>query len=149
MQKREVVGLVTAIGNEDQWYVRRLVIENSFNVGRCQYGFGLSMTRLCNKGSSFTLNNCFDAGGFIGPAYRNPSTYNTNPLDFNISNTYYNMSVKESTEDIIQDIETLNESQMKNNTSFIETLNTNVDSNSGNGWRHWKMGENGYPTFEY
>lgn len=143
-----VVGLVSAIGNEDNWYVRKLVIENSFNVGKCRYGFGLNMTRLCNKESSFTLNNCFDAGGFIGPVYNNPSTFNTNPLDINISNTYYNMSVRDSTEDIIQNIITLNESEMKNNSSFIETLNNNVDSNEGNGWRKWKMGENGYPTFE-
>ena len=40
----------------------------------------------------------------------------------------------------------LSESEIKNNISFIETLNNNIGENSE--WKRWKMGDDGYPTFE-
>ena len=40
----------------------------------------------------------------------------------------------------------LNDSEIKNNQSFVETLNNNIGDNTE--WKHWKLGEDGYPTFE-
>ena len=40
----------------------------------------------------------------------------------------------------------LNDSEIKNNQSFVETLNNNIGDNTD--WKHWKLGEDGYPTFE-
>ena len=43
-------------------------------------------------------------------------------------------------------ITALSEEEIKNNETFIETLNTNIGENTD--WKSWKKGEDGYPTFE-
>ena len=42
-------------------------------------------------------------------------------------------------------IETI-QTEIKNNETFIETLNNNIGENTE--WKRWKIGEDGYPTFE-
>ena len=123
--------------------ILELNIKNCYNLGKVtNSGIIGQQGTVC---ASITLNieNCYNAGisdkAIIGKITTNSGTTTVT----NISNTYYDSSKSTNIGAISEGITNIN---IQNNTSFIDTLNNNIGSNEE--WKHWKLGEDGYPTFE-
>ncbi len=121
-------------------------IENCYNLGKCSNAGAIGTQATLSTTSTLNIENYYNAGisskGIIGTIYTNENTVTTT----NITNTYYDttksINIGAHTEGIIG----LTENEIKNNLTFIETLNNNIGSNTN--WKNWKTGEDGYPTFE-
>ena len=115
-------------------------------MGKCSNAGAIGTQATLSTTSTLNIENYYNAGisskGIIGTIYTNENTVTTT----NITNTYYDttksINIGAHTEGIIG----LTENEIKNNLTFIETLNNNIGSNTN--WKNWKTGEDGYPTFE-
>lgn len=114
-------------------------IYNCYNLGNCTSG----LLGEINWGDKIEIKNCYNAGvgdkAIIG---KNSS----GTIEINIANTYYDQTKLTSVGAVTEGIEALNEEGIKNNETFVERLNNNIENDIE--WKQWKIGEDGYPTFE-
>ena len=139
-------GIVNICAGQD-WSINiELNIKNCYNLGKTSYGIVGSQGIYCAT-NTINIENCYNAGqcekAIIGSiTYREGQTITTT----NVINTYYDQTKSISVGAVTEGIEALNEEDIKNNETFIETLNNNIGENTD--WKRWKIGEDGYPTFE-
>lgn len=67
-------------------------------------------------------------------------------MKFKKKKSLYDTSKSSSVGVVADGITGLSETEIKNNSTFVEKLNNNIRDNSE--WEKWKIGENGCPTFE-
>lgn len=141
-----VNGIVDGFSGCNWNSVMELNIKNSYNLGKVTNS-GIIGTQ-GNTAKEITLNieNCYNAGDSSKAILGSISYSERTTTTTNISNTYYDTSKSSSVGAITDGTTGLSESEMKNNNTFEETLNNNIEDNSE--WERWKIGENGYPTFE-
>lgn len=119
-----------------------LVIKNSYNVGTVsEAGILGSQGNLCEK-TVLDIDNCYNAGN-SGYAIVKSITDDQTRVTSNITNTYYEES---KSTNVGVEMEGIKPEIIKGNPDFVKKLNENVGTNEG--WKRWKMGDNGYPTFE-
>ena len=123
-----------------------LNIKNCYNLGEVVESGILGRQGTVSKKTELNIENCYNAGtsdkAIIGAISFNTRTETIT----NVTNTYYDQTKSTSVGAITEGIEALNEEDIKNNESFVETLNNNIGENTE--WKRWKLGEDGYPTFE-
>ena len=123
--------------------VLELNIKNCYNTGNVKNsGIVGTQGTVCSK---ITLNveNCYNAGTSNKAIIGNISTSSQTTTVTNVENTYYDTSKSTNIGAYSEGITGL---LIQNNQSFVETLNNNIGDNTE--WKRWKMGTDGYPTFE-
>ena len=123
--------------------ILELNIKNCYNLGKVtNSGIVGEQGTIC---ASITLNieNCYNAGLSTNAIIGKITTDSRTTTITNISNTYYDSSKSTNIGAISEGITNMN---IQNNTSFVDILNNNIGSNEE--WKHWKLSEDGYPTFE-
>ena len=98
------------------------------------------------KSSTLNIENCYNAGKTPNAIIKEIKKGTNITIVTNISNTYYDTSKSESAGATTEGITPLGESDIKNNENFVNLLNSNIGEDSE--LRRWKIGEDGYPTFE-
>ena len=139
-------GIVDGFSGANWEYIMELNIKNCYNLGKVSNsGIIGGQGTVC---ASITLNieNCYNAGIGNKAILGNISYDGRTTTTTNISNTYYDTSKSTSAGATTDGITALSETEIKNNETFIETLNNNIGENTE--WKRWKIGEDGYPTFE-
>lgn len=118
-----------------------LDISNCYNLGEVTNSGIIGHQGTVCKSITLNIENCYSAGickyAILGKLETISETTT------NIKNTYYDNTKISNIGAITEGIEGIS---IKNNQSFVETLNNNIGENKE--WLHWKMGEDGYPTFE-
>ena len=137
-------GIITEFASGNWVNEIELNIKNSYNLGEVSNsGIIGTQGNLC-KMTTLNIENCYNAGkstyGIIGKIANH---INTTTIT-NIKNTYYDNSKVTNIGAIEDGITAIN---IQNNNSFVETLNSNIGDNVDI-WKKWKLGEDGYPTFE-
>ncbi len=124
--------------------VLELTIANSYNLGKVKdAGLVGTQGNVC-KEITLNIENCYNAGesdkAIIGTILKYQSTNTVT----NIKNTYYERAKSNSIGATSEGITAI---EIKDNSKFIEeNLNKNIGTNER--WKHWKMGEDGYPIFD-
>ena len=90
------------------------------------------------------IENCYNIGEVSQGVNNNGGIIGS--LAGNIKNCYNAGKINGKVSVVSDEIKELSESDIKNNQTFVETLNKNIGTNSD--WKKWKLGEDGYPTFE-
>ena len=116
------------------------IVNNCYNTGIITIGSS-GISGACSKGIGGTyINNCYN----IGKVEPKGNCYAIG--DKTINNCYYDSTIVGSVQDAnnIQDISNLDKNE------FVNLLNsyTNKEGQYPSEWKIWKMGANGYPTFE-
>ena len=123
-----------------------LNIKNSYNLGECSYSEMLgNFASYANKTITLNIDNCYNAGKSNVPLIKKQGNLKETEKITNIKNTYYNISRTTDIGVIKDGITGLTEQEIKSQ-DFVDTLNANIGENSD--WSKWKLGEDGYPTFE-
>ena len=139
-------GLVNYFGGANWQSTLEFNIYNSYNLGPVT-GAGLvgSMGTIC-KTITLNIENCYNVGtsskAILGSIGTNSATTTT----INVKNTYYDKAKSTGAGAVTEGIQALNETDIKNSTVFVQTLNNNIGSNTT--WKSWKIGSDGYPTFQ-
>ena len=134
-------------------------IENCYNIGKVKQGGILGgMGGYAYKELNVYINNCYNAGEVTGTT-KGGIIGNINETNINgekaqyayVHNAYYLEGVAENGvgKGTLTEGETTKVQEVKNQ-EFLEKLNSYTDE-SGNypiEWKKWKLGEDGYPTFE-
>ena len=113
-------------------------IQNCINKGKCDAG----IVGWLRKGESY-IENCYDVGK-CSYAITGPGVGGEGPAT--LINLYYQTDISTIASRWESYITGLTETEIKNNETFVETLNNNIGENTE--WKRWKIGEDGYPTFE-
>lgn len=141
-----VNGIVDSFSGCDWNKVMELNIKNCYNLGKVTNSGIIGIQGNTAKEITLNIENCYNAGDSSKAILGSISYSDRTTTTTNISNTYYDTSKSSSVGVVADGITGLSESEMKNNDTFVETLNNNIGDNSE--WERWKIGENGYPTFE-
>lgn len=139
-------GIVATFQGANWPNVLELNIKNCYNLGKVtNSGIVGTQGTICQ---SITLNieNSYNAGESSKAILGGRGTDSRTTTVTNITNTYYDQSKSISMGVQIEGITALDEEDMKNNATFVQTLNNNIGTNLD--WKRWKLGENGYPVFE-
>ena len=117
------------------------IVNNCYNMGEITTE-ATRVTSACSKGIGGTYtNNCYNIGKLVS-AQRVCYAIGSGT----ITNCYYNSTLVGEVEDTnsIEDISKLNKNE------FVNLLNSykNEEGEYPTDWKKWKLGENGYPTFE-
>ena len=115
-------------------------IKNSYNLGNSTKSGIIGFQFPILKRATVNLNNVYNAGESENAIIGNISDRIEN-VD-NISNTYYDKSKSKNIGAVSNGIKDF---KIKGNTDFVDLLNSNIKDST---WLKWKMGEDGYPTFE-
>ena len=119
-------------------------IRNSYNLGKTQNAGIIANIGYISKSVELNIENVYNAGecksAIIGAIPGRSITTLT------IKNVYYNRETSQTVGAIEEGIQAYSESEMKNNSNFINLLNNNIGDNMS--WKTWRLGEDGYPTFE-
>lgn len=126
--------------------VMELTIKNCYNIGTCTESGILGYQGIMCKSSTLNIENCYNAGKTPNAIIKEIKKGTNTTIVTNISNTYYDTSKSESAGATTEGITPLGESDIKNNENFVNLLNSNIGEDSE--LRRWKIGEDGYPTFE-
>lgn len=136
-------GIVNAVSGQGWTGIISVNIKNCYNLGRTSNAGIVGYQGNVCASNTINIENCYSAGisnkAIIGSIKTSESTETIT----NITNTYYDNT---KTTDIGAHIEGITGLSIKNNTEFVETLNNNVGDNTD--WKRWKLGQDGYPTFE-
>ena len=141
-------GDITAINGT--WYVggiasghgnNKTTIINSYNKGKITGGEIAAGGILGYNGE--IIENCYNQGDVSQGRFNGGIVGRTAE---EIYNCYNVGKVSGDLGEVPDGITELNDSEIKNNQSFVETLNNNIGDNTE--WKHWKLEEDGYPTFE-
>ena len=140
----------------------KLKITNSYNSGEVQSQQSNAAGITAFAYAETTVNNCYNIGNVIGNATNGlggttiNNSYNFGKMTIKsggntiggktINSCYYKSSQKsdkENTEEGVIDVET------KSIEEIVELLNSYKDDTGvyPAGWKQWKKGDNGYPTF--
>ena len=110
------------------------------NILNC-YNLGKTTTAgIADRGGDISINNCYNAG------ITNKAIIGSISDSDKIVNAYYDQTKCTSAGVVAEGVVALNEEDIKNNETFIQTLNSNIGANTE--WKRWKIGEDGWPTFE-
>ena len=140
-------GLISSYQGPSYELEQVLNLKNSYNLGECSNS-GIIGTYAMGANKTITLNmeNCYTArnnkNAIIAKASGNT---NRQIVITNIKNTYYDTSKSTTIGAVSDGITGLTEQEIKSQT-FVDTLNANIGENSE--WNKWKLGKDGYPTFE-
>ena len=120
--------------------ILKLDIKNCYNLGKVSNSGIIGSQGTVCKEIDLNIENCYNAGmsnkPIIGKIFTN---VNTNTIT-NIKNCYYDKSKSTLPGEYTTGITAMNETEMKNNQTFIDILNNNIGANAE--WRRWKVGEN-------
>ncbi len=137
-------GIVKYSGGAAWDSILELNIKNSYNLGKVTNAGIIGSQGVTCAEIALNIDNCYNAGesdkAIIGKIETSSRTVTTT----NIYNTYYEISKSNSVGVKEEGVTKLDE--IKNNSTFIETLNNNIGDNTE--WKHWKTGTDGYPTFQ-
>ena len=121
-----------------------LSIYNSYNLGKTSKAGIIDTIGNVAKSMEVNIENVYNSGECTSAIIDTIS--NKQKATINIKNVYYNSDFSQkigATEEGIQELKT---NDIKNNDTFITTLNNNLKENQD--WKKWIIGEDGYPTFE-
>ena len=121
-----------------------LSIYNSYNLGKTTKAGIIDNVGKLAKSIVVNIENVYNSGICISAIIDSISSNQVATM--NIKNVYYNSDFSQkigATEEGIQELKT---NDIKNNDTFITTLNNNRKENQD--WKKWIIGEDGYPTFE-
>ncbi len=122
--------------------ILELNIQNCYNLGKAENGILGSIGRIAEQ-ITLNIENCYTAGesqkAIIGIINSEEDITITN-----IKNTYYDKSEATSVGVELEGITGID--SIKNNNELVDILNNNIGENTN--WNRWKLGEDGYPTFE-
>ena len=121
-----------------------LSIYNSYNLGKTAKAGIVDNVGKLAKSIVVNIENVYNSGMCISAIIDSISSNQVATM--NIKNVYYNSDFSQkigATEEGIQELKT---NDIKNNDTFITTLNNNRKENQD--WKKWIIGEDGYPTFE-
>ena len=121
-----------------------LSIYNSYNLGKTSKAGIIDTIGNVAKSMEVNIENVYNSGECTSAIIDTIS--NKQKATINIKNVYYNSDFSQkigATEEGIQELKT---NDIKNNDTFITTLNNNRKENQD--WKKWIIGEDGYPTFE-
>ena len=121
-----------------------LSIYNSYNLGKTSKAGIIDTIGNVAKSMEVNIENVYNSGECTSAIIDTIS--NKQKATINIKNVYYNSDFLQkigATEEGIQELKT---NDIKNNDTFITTLNNNRKENQD--WKKWIIGEDGYPTFE-
>lgn len=139
-------GLVNSFTGAAWNSILELNIKNSYNLGKVSNsGIIGAQGTTCAK-ITLNIENCYNAGSSDNAILGKVSYDTKTETAINITNTYYDTTKSVSVGIIEDGITGLSETEIKNNTSFIEKLNNNIGTNAE--WKKWEIGKDGYPTFE-
>ena len=119
-------------------------IKNSYNLGKTQNAGIVATIGYVSKSVKLNIENVYNSGECTSAIIGTISQKGITTL--NISNVYYNKEISQKVGAIEEGIQAYSESEIKNNSNFINILNNNIQNNIE--WKKWKIGEDGYPTFE-
>ena len=119
-------------------------ISNSYNLGKTQNAGIIASIGYVSKSVRVNMENVYNAGECISAIVGAIPGKNITTL--NIKNVYYNKVLSQQVGVVEEGIQAYSESEMKDNSNFINTLNNNIQNHTE--WKKWKIGENGYPIFE-
>ena len=119
-----------------------LAIYNCYNIGKVNDSGLIGRVDTTCKQRTLNVENCYNVGE-SDKAIIGKISDNINTTSINIQNTNYDPSKSKSVGATQEGISPQN---IKNNQSFVDTLNKNIGTNTD--WKQWKMGEDGYPTFK-
>lgn len=129
-------------------------INNCYNIGRIKtsgVAGGIVGTQDTVAAQNYLyINNSYNAGDVEGKESGNilGHIYNNTRTDTKteFANVYYTLEPAIRTGSLTSGEATLkSESEIKSQT-FVDLLNLNIGTNTD--WKRWKLGEDGYPTFE-
>ena len=136
-------GIIGAIGGVDWNTTFEANIKNCYNLGITSNAGILGEQGTICASNTVNIENCYNAGINNKAIIGKISTSGKTETITNVTNTYYDTSKSTSVGAYSEGITGLS---IPNNPSFVETLNNNIGDNTE--WKHWKMGTDGYPTFE-
>ena len=153
-----VVGTSTASGIVGLNYtyskpeISTIRIENCYNNGNIEATNGIASGILRNNpnsNSNTSISNVYNTGNIIGKTSGVGIIYSKNIENkTDISNAYYLDNIEKGTENILQDNTIKMTSNDMKQSSFVDTLNKNVEnSKNKNILLKWKLGTE-YPSFE-
>mgnify|MGYP001851555707 CR=1 FL=1 len=148
----------------------KVEITNCFNQGDIKSKSWSAGGIVTSESSEATVNNCYNVGNIttegtvvtylvskgIGGTYTN-NCYNIGKLESTrscyaigsgtITNCYYNSTIVGEVEDSgsIEDISSLDKNEFVN---LLNSYTNEGEEGYPTGWKKWKLGEDGYPTFE-
>ena len=117
-----------------------ITIQNCANKGKCDAGIIGWI-----KPGATTIENCYNIGECTS-AIIGTTLANDEASTISLNNLYYQIDKSTVSSEWSEYVTGLTELEMKNNTTFLQTLNNNIGENAE--WTKWKIGEDGYPTFE-
>ena len=127
--------------------ILKLNLQNCYNLGNAKItGIIGRIGGYAEKEVTVNINNCYNAGNCSVPIINKIYDGGSRIVNVDIKNCYYDKNKSTSPGEYTIGITAMNETEMKNNQTFIDILNNNIGANAE--WRRWKVGENGYPTFE-
>ena len=150
------VGVGGIIGYYNKGQVN-LELYNTYNLGKIDFykagisysGCGGLIGLVQNDNDNITIKNCYNAGEITGKAvYSGGIIGNAGSSNIECTNVYnINDKYIGSSETYTGNI--ITKTDMKNQ-EFVNELNSYKDENNQypSEWKKWKIGENGYPTFE-
>ena len=130
-------------GNWDS--LPKLSIKNCYNLGKVSNAGIIGTQGTICKEITLNIENCYNAGESNKAIIGSISTSGSSTTITNVTNTYYDTSKCQNAGAHTDGVTALNESDMKNNETFIQTLNNNIGENVE--WKHWEIGKDGYPIF--
>ena len=139
-------GILGSFSGRDWNWVMDLIIKNCYNIAKCSNSGILGYQGPICKSSTLKMYNCYNAGETPNAIICKIEKPSNITIVTNISNTYYDTSKSASPGATAEGIIALNEDEIKNNEKFVDLLNSNIGEDSE--LRKWKIGDDGYPTFE-
>lgn len=138
------MALFGAIGGQAYDWVVEVSVKNCYNLGKVSNSGIVGSEDYVAASIELNIENCYNAGesskAILGS--KSNGTY----IVLNVANTYYDKSKSKSVGVEAEGITALDEAGIKNNSEFVKLLNDNIGENTE--WKKWKIGEDGWPTFE-
>ena len=150
------IGVGGIIGYYNIWQAN-LELYNTYNLGKIDFykggisysGCGGLIGLVQNDDDNIIIKNCYNAGEITGKAvYIGGIIGNVGSSNLECTNVY-NINDKYIGDSGTYTGNIITKTDMKNQ-EFVNELNSYKDENNQypTEWKKWKLGENGYPTFE-
>ncbi len=155
-----ITGTEMGVGGIIGYYNKRqanLELYNTYNLGKIDFykggisysGCGGLIGLVQNDDDNIIIKNCYNAGEITGKAvYSGGIIGNVRGSNLECTNVY-NIDDKYIGNSGTYTGNIITKTDMKNQ-EFVNELNSYKDENNQypTEWKKWKLGENGYPTFE-
>lgn len=120
-----------------------LNIYNSFNLGKVSTAGAIGSHGTTCQSLETNINNFYNAG--LSPKVILGGSTNNSKFTINFVNTYYDADTSNSVGSTPEGVTGKSTSEIKSQ-SFVDILNSNIGENTD--WSRWKLGSDGYPTFD-